>query len=91
MGGLTTLSWAEPSEPGATQLSYDTVVSGDSADFVTSATCVESNGTDTVAQHTTTPGSGEVFYFLVVAENTCGVGSAGSGSSGTARSVLDCF
>jgi len=90
VSGTTTLSWT-PADPGATQVQYDTLTSLSPSDFEQSAGCLEADDLDTQATHTTDPGSGVVLYFLVVAENPCGPGSAGDGLSGLPRSVLDCL
>ena len=69
---------------------YDTVLSPAAADFELSAVCVESNGSDTQTTHTTPPDPGQVLFFLVRAENGCGMGGAGGDSAGSPRVVLDC-
>jgi hypothetical protein len=89
--GTTTLSWTPPAEPGSSLINYDTVVSPVAADFDLSASCLESNEADTQAIHSTPPDPGEVLYFLVRAENTCGLGSSGEDSAGVPRVVLDCL
>jgi hypothetical protein len=95
-GGPTTLTWTGPQEEGGTPaaLVYDTISSLDPADFLTdpSVTCVESDdGADTTASDATIPGLGQVIYYLVRAGNACGPGSAGSGTGGSPRPVVDCL
>jgi hypothetical protein len=72
-----TLTWGVPIDPGGVpaSLRYDTLRSNDRSDFLT-ATCVESDDTDTVAVDTQSPSSGVTFYYLVRAENACGSGLA---------------
>jgi hypothetical protein len=89
----TILSWDAPSAPGGTAISYDVLESTNAADFVGSATCVESaDGTD--RQASTSPPSmvGQVNYFLVRARDACpgGVGSLGKDSSAVERSGRVC-
>ena len=70
-------------------MAYDTIRSGDPADFVGSPVCVESDdGTDTEATDAGLPGINEVFYYLARAENDCGPGTSGTDSDGQER-VLD--
>jgi hypothetical protein len=90
-GGTTSFDWTAPADPGASNLAYDTVLSPAAADFELSAVCVESNGSDTRTTHTTPPDPGQVLFFLVRAENGCGMGGAGGDSAGSPRVVLDCF
>jgi titin len=92
-GGTTTLSWTVPTPIGGVTavLVYDTISSVDPSDFVTSASCVESDdGSDTMAVHTTAPPAGTALQFLIRAENPCGDGSLGERSDGTARSARNC-
>jgi hypothetical protein len=47
------------------------------------ATCIESDdGGDTLAVDGASPGAGELFHYLVRAQNACGSGTLGSGSGG---------
>jgi hypothetical protein len=88
-----TLSVAPPVDPGGlvSSLLYDTVRSGIPSDFVGAATCVETNGgPDTSAVDASTPVAGSVFYYLVRAENACGVGALGTWTDGTPRTVRTC-
>jgi len=91
-----TLSWTEPLDPGGatSSLRYDTLRSADPADFVSAATCVESNdGADRTATDTQRPDPGQVFYYLIRAENDCpsGSGSLGTGSQVTGRAGAECL
>jgi hypothetical protein len=76
-GGTTTLTWAPPSIPGGSGVSYDVIASPLAFDFHGPASCVESDGSDLQAQHASPLGPGEILYFLVRAENVCGPGSLG--------------
>lgn len=87
---LTTVSWTAPDDLGGATVLYDTIRSTAPDDFGQQATCVESDdGADTVADDPTLPNAGEVFFYLVRAENACG-GEAGVSSTGEARIVRDC-
>jgi hypothetical protein len=85
-----TMSWDPPLDPGGTSVIYDTLRSGDAQDFGdTSAVCVESDdGSDTIATDSETPG--EVFYYLVRAENACGHGLLGQRFDGERPAGRDC-
>ena len=88
-----TVGWMPPSDPGGTVagLSYDVIRSSDATDFATGAVCDESDdGTDTAALLTATPAVGDVYYFLVRAQNACGVGPAGFDGSAVERAARDC-
>ena len=72
---------------------YDTVSSlaPDDFDLDASVTCVEvDDGADTVAEDTNLPDPGDVSFYLIRAENPCGLGSAGTDASGTPRTVAEC-
>ncbi len=86
-----TLSWTAPSDLGGVTVLYDTIRSGTSSDFVTGATCVESNdGTNTTASDPTQPVVGGPFYYLVRAENACGAGPLGKRSTEVERTARNC-
>ncbi|HKQ96851.1 MAG TPA: hypothetical protein VJV75_03135 [Candidatus Polarisedimenticolia bacterium] len=92
-GGLTTLTWSALAQPGTGSIVYDTVSSRDPADFLAdpSVTCIESNGGgDTTATDAAVPAPGAVIYYLVRAENACGAGTAGAGTQGSPRPIVDC-
>jgi hypothetical protein len=89
------LEWAPPADPGgvAGSLLYDTLRSGDPADFGAAATCLETDdGSDTEATDPEVPTAGSVFYYLVRAENACPAGSGllGSGEDANPRSARSC-
>jgi hypothetical protein len=91
--GDSTLAWSEPLEPGGTMLLYDTLRSSDPADYVTGAVCVEfDEGSDREATDTDVPASGDVFHYLVRAQNDCpeGQGPLGQDSNGTDRQARPC-
>ena len=72
---------------------YDTLRSHTMSDF-SAAYCVETNdGTDRTAADTDTPGPGEIWFYLVRAENACpdGLGSLGQGTGGFERNGPDCW
>jgi hypothetical protein len=93
-GGVSTLAWTAPLNLGGTGVVYDTISSGNPADFVTLSTCVESNGADTMSTDATSPAVKRVFNYLIRAENTCpgasGQGSLGTTSAGVPRTALAC-
>jgi hypothetical protein len=87
------LTWTAPVVLGGTPASilYDTIRSSNPADFVGSATCVESNdGPNTSAVDPATPSPGERFSYLVRAQNACGEGTPGTRSNGTPRTARAC-
>ncbi len=93
--GTTTLNWNVPADPGgtATPLFYDTIRSENAADFGASATCIESDDNlDMTSTDEVTPAPGQVFFFVVRAENVCplGLGSIGAASDGTLRTARSC-
>ena len=73
-----TLEWDAVPLPGDPPV-YDTIRSNAATEFVAGATCVETNGADTQATDTDVPSPGEVFYYLIRAENDCGMGPLGEG------------
>jgi hypothetical protein len=88
-----TLTWSAPALPGGTAGSavYDTIRSSSPSDFVTAATCVESNdGANTSATDTAVPAAGSRFAYLVRAQNTCGEGTLGTRTDGTPRVARAC-
>lgn len=91
VGGTTTLSWTAPGNLGGTAVVYDTIRSTTPSDFVTAATCVETNdGSDTSATDATTPATGQLFSYLVRAEHTCGSGPLGNNSANVPRTARAC-
>ena len=92
-GSTASLVWSAPTEPGGAVVVYDTVSSLNPADFVTDASvgCVESDdGPNTASADVRVPESGSVIFYLVRAENACGPGAAGSGTSGVPRAMINC-
>ncbi len=87
-----TLVWDKPSDPGATTLLYDAVRSGNASDFVDNATCVASGAVSPTAFDAAVPLPGQVFYYLIRADDGCpnGQGSLGADSSGTPRTARSC-
>ncbi len=88
-----TLSWDVPLAPGgsASVLAYDTLRSAVASDFTGSAVCIESDdGPNTAAVDPALPSPGEVFHYLVRAENACGAGSLGADSTGAERTGRAC-
>jgi len=84
----TRLTWnAPPSSAGP--LFYDLLRSSSASSFA-SATCVETDDTDTSANDAALPSQGAAFYYLVRAGNACGEGSLGAGSNGVPRSGSTC-
>jgi cysteine-rich repeat protein len=93
--GITTLTWGPPVESGGTTVRYDTLRSGNPADFVgLLAVCVESDdASDTTATDAVAPASRRLFSYLIRAENDCpvgGMGSLGTNSAGTPRMGRAC-
>jgi hypothetical protein len=91
-GGLTTLSWLPPLLPGSTAPRYDTIRSSSAGDFVTGASCVETNGNDTVSTDTDAGAPGALTYYLVRAEDDCtlGAGPLGEKSDHVQRAARSC-
>lgn len=89
-GSVAHLEWQPPEEPGATIPFYDTVRADSPDGFdAAGAVCVESgDGTDTTALDSSLPDP--VLYYLVLAGNACGRGTAGTDSGGSERTVANC-
>jgi hypothetical protein len=82
-------SWTAPANAGGTQtVLYDVLRSLSRQDF-SSATCVASDITATSGSDATSPTSGQVFYYLVGAQNSCGL-NFGTNSAGTPRTGRNC-
>ncbi|MCP3979233.1 MAG: hypothetical protein GY716_07890 [bacterium] len=89
-GAETILTWTDPPTAGAWTL-YDTLRSPAPGDFGGPAICVESDdGSDTVAVDTDVPAAGELFCYLVRAENFCASGTLGDPSPTGERSGRPC-
>ena len=87
-----TLEWSPPSAPGGVADVYDVLRSTNPGDFVGAATCIATRTAATGATDPTTPLLGQVFFYLVRADDACpsGLGSLGTTSSGTARTGRSC-
>ena len=82
------LQWTAPASPGGTLPLYDTVRSVTAAGF-SGGSCVETrDGSDATSTDPAVPAA--AFFYLVRAENSCGVGSAGRTSSNVERTVASC-
>ncbi len=86
-GGVTTLGWDAPPNPGSTAPRYDTLRSDLAEDFVNGAECIEADGTDLLTYDSATPDLDKVRYYLVRCENDCplGEGTLGLVSDQTPR------
>ena len=80
-GTTALLSFSAPEAPGAASWVYDTLKVDEKDGFTAGSsaeiTCLESDGSDTQAADPEIPAS--LFFYLVRAENACGLGTAGSG------------
>ena len=94
-----TLTWSAPANPVGVPslLAYDVVRTVDVPDFVNQtcpvpcATCVPPfNTNQTTLTDPAIPMNGQVFYYLVRAENPCGEGSLGVNSTGTPTPGRSC-
>ena len=82
------MAWDFPA--GEEPLAYDVLRSTSRSNFVTGATCLESDDdTDIGAVDPAVPGSGGVFYYLVRVQTGC-EGSLGLRSDGTVRAGRSC-
>ena len=86
----STLTWNPPAQPGGTLVLYDTIRATLPVGFATSMTCVESDVSSPTTMDTYMPAPGAVAYYLTRAQNSCGLGSAGTASDGTPRAAGDC-
>ncbi|MGH2667539.1 MAG: DUF11 domain-containing protein [bacterium] len=85
-GGTALMEWDAPADPGGTAVAYDLLRSTVRNDF-TAAACVGTNLAATSASDAAFPGS--IFYYLVRAENACGV-NMGRASDGTPHTGVSC-
>jgi hypothetical protein len=85
-----TLTWGPPAQTGAMIVTYDTLRAPQSSGFATTMTCVESDDADTSSTDLAVPSPGSVAYYLVRAQNACGLGSAGTASDGSPRTAGNC-
>ena len=91
-GDGQTLSWAAPSDPGATQVSFGLLRSHVPYDFITAATCLVVPPGDASALDPSLPPPATTYFYLVEAANGCpfGVGSPGTDSGGQLRGTRSC-
>jgi len=68
---------------------YDVVRANTPNGFAT-ATCAETNGSNSGSFDSAVPAAGAGFYYLVRAENACGQGTLGRTFSGAARTGVSC-
>ncbi|HEU5181215.1 MAG TPA: putative metal-binding motif-containing protein, partial [Candidatus Polarisedimenticolia bacterium] len=88
---LQELTWSPPANMGGTTILYDTIRSAVAWDFMTGATCIETDdGSDLTANDPETPATGQVFLYIVRGGNSCGEGSLGAMSSGEQRTARSC-
>ena len=86
--GKNGLTWQAPSSPGGASVLYDVLRSSELSDFSGGA-CVETDDNDTEATDTANPLPGEVYGYLVRAENDCG-GTLGQSLGAPPRSGGAC-
>jgi hypothetical protein len=84
------LSWLAPALPGGTMPLYDTIRADTPTTFESAGFCVASDAPATSASDLTDPGASTAFFYLIRAENGCGVGTVGSWSDGTRRNARVC-
>ena len=85
-----TMQWAPGFQFGSDPPVYDTL-RADGPRAFDGAVCIETDdGSDTRASDVEDPAAGEVYYYLVRAENGCGLGPLGQASSGEDRQGQDC-
>ncbi len=92
-GGISTLTWLQPTTPGANSagLRYDVLRAASPQGFG-AGVCVETNDAGETAQDATQPAAGAAFHYLVRARNGCpqGSGTLGNSSAGVPRSGRSC-
>ena len=88
-GGVT-FAWDPPASlgDGCTAVSYDLLRSASGSDF-SGAVCVASNITATVASDNAAAAPGQIWFYLVRAENACG-SNMGTDSAGNPRVGATC-
>lgn len=89
-GAYGTFIWDPPPQSGGWMMVFDTLRSDSPGDFGLSALCLESNDPGYSVWDLVYPAEGSAFFYLVRAENACGVGSLGASSEGESRSGRDC-
>ena len=91
----TEISWTPPSNFGGVQVGYETLRSGDPADFVFATVCVnDPDPFDLSVNDLDLPLTGTVFHYLVRATNDCpgavGEGALGQDSGANDRAAAGC-
>lgn len=82
--------WNKVLPPGGMGIvRYDVLRSTDRTSFA-AATCVEANGFDAIVNDPAVPAIGEFFYYQIRAENSCGTGTMGFGTTGVERTGPAC-
>ena len=90
--GDTEIIWTDAMGTGGTAPAvYDTLRSGNAADFLTGTLCLKSDDPDLFATDATVPASGAVLHYLVRSENACpGLGTLGTDWIGVERPGISC-
>ncbi len=90
----STISWLAPTDYGATSIRYDTLRTGDPADFLVTAIRVESDVPFRLVEDDEEPAPGGAFFYVIRARNDCpspfGFGTIGSATDGTPRAARTC-
>ena len=83
-----------PSDPGATSVTYDALVSEVAGDFEVSTDCIYSGQSAPTTTDFSQPDPGGVFFYLIRAVNDCpdpdGTGTLGPDSNGAERLGTSC-
>jgi N-acetylneuraminic acid mutarotase len=91
----STLTWVSPTTGGTSAgMLYDTLRSPSPSNFSTGTTCIETdNGPNVTATDAGVPGAGQLFSYLIRAQNACptnNIGTLGFRSSGAERTGRTC-
>jgi hypothetical protein len=87
VAGSTELSWTGQSGTGLGALVHD-VLRSSTPSFESGSSCVESDGADTTAVDSMGLAPGEIAFYVVRPENSCGPGSLGTTSEDVERVLL---
>jgi len=87
VAGSTELSWSGLSGTGIGAPVYD-VLRSSTPSFESGSICVEPDGADTTASDPGGLAAGEIAFYVVRPENSCGPGSLGTTSEGVERVLL---
>ena len=87
VAGSTELNWTGLSGTGIGTPVYD-VLRSSTPSFESGSLCVEADSVDTAATDPTDLSSGEIAFYIVRPENSCGPGSLGTTSEGVERVLL---